>query len=98
MRNQFYNFEVHKKGYGKSYHDLKHEISKLHKENKQLQNNWNQLKKSIEEKLEDNKRNIFLSRDTISTSLISCENDGLRYSLNKMQELEQVKDEIKGRL
>lgn len=32
MRKDFYDFQVHQKGYGKSYYDLKNEIVKLHKE------------------------------------------------------------------
>lgn len=58
-----------------------------------LQNNWNELKRLIEEKIDVNRYTMSIINDPIKTSLISCENDGLRYSLSKMQELEQEKDD-----
>ena len=82
MRHKFYNFTVHQKGYGKSYYDLKNEVDKLQQRYKQLQNNWNELKKWLEDKIEHNVDGIK------SYCGYQC-----KETLNKMQELEQGKDE-----
>ena len=52
-------------------------LEKLQKENKQLKDNWNKLKEYTQEKYDN-------------PSWASC---GARYVLEKMQELEQGKDE-----
>ena len=53
------------------------EIDELQQENKQLKDNWNKLKEYTQEKYDN-------------PSWASC---GARYVLEKMQELEQGKDE-----
>ena len=59
------------------YDGLKTIIVELQQENKQLKDNWNELKEYTQEKYDN-------------PSWASC---GARYVLEKMQELEQGKDE-----
>lgn len=64
----------------------------------QLQNNWNELKKSIENKIEELKNTIFetsLISEDIDLVLLRTRLNAYEDMLSKVQELEQGKDENK---
>ena len=63
----------------------RNKIEQLEQKNKQLQNNWNELKKWLEEEYEH--------CDKIGNPAIGCAMGQIKRIKSKMQELEQGKDE-----
>ena len=80
---------INKKDYYGLSRDLLDYIRKIEKENKQLQNNWKELKKWLEECLNGIKQNDVYDRTSYEQGQVIA----LESSVAKMQELEQAKDE-----
>ena len=82
---------INKKDYYGLSRDLLDYIRKIEKENKQLQNNWNELKKWLEEQKEFIKDIPTFSNDIKNNHIGMA--GAYNNSLDKMQELEQGKDD-----
>ena len=80
---------INKKDYYGLSRDLLDYIRKIEKENKQLQNNWNELKKWLEEEIKHLEKSRYVSFNEYGENKLRIFKD-FQF---KMQELEQGKDE-----